>query len=157
MSDDSPERGVMQWVDLPPVWLAGFAVLAWGQARVIPAPIFGSWAVPVGWALVVLGVALGVAAVVQMLRHRTTVIPRRAPRDLVTGGIFALSRNPIYLGDALILTGVTFVFNALLGVALVPIFIAVIQKRFILPEEARIAQQFGTPYHEYTNRVRRWV
>lgn len=148
---------MLRWIDLPPIWMAGFAALAWAQSKLLPLPVFGPWADPLGWVLVALGVAIGGAAVVQFLLQRTTVIPRRAPNELVTGGIYRLSRNPIYLGDLLFLTGLVLIWDAALGVVLVPLFITVIQKRFIEGEERAIAQQFGEAYQSYSRKVRRWL
>jgi protein-S-isoprenylcysteine O-methyltransferase Ste14 len=67
----------------------------------------------------------------------TTIIPRRNPSALVTGGLFAWSRNPIYLADALILLGAILWLDAVLALPLVAGFVWLIQTRFIRDEEAR--------------------
>jgi len=145
------------WLDLPPVWLAGAAALAWGQARLLPAGGRGAWADWLGYGLIALGLLIAVAAVFEFLRHRTTVVPGRTPQALVQSGIYRLSRNPIYLGDALILAGLCLVWGAVSGVILVPAFMALIQRRFILGEEKRIRAEFGAAFDKYAARVRRWV
>lgn len=147
----------MKYVDLPPVWLAGFLGLGWAQARVVPTPFSGAAGDVAGWVLVAAGLALMTAAVVRMLRRHTTVIPRERPAALVTGGVFALSRNPIYLGDALVLAGCGLIWDSLLALVLVPVFVAVIERRFIRGEEAMLRAAFGADFETYEKRVRRWI
>jgi hypothetical protein len=76
----------------------------------------------------------------EMARARTTVIPRRDPSALVTAGFSAWSRNPIYLADALILTGAILWLDAVLALPLLFSFVWLIQTRFIRDEEARLTR-----------------
>lgn len=144
-------------IDLPPLWLAFFAALAWAQARFLPLAGFGAWGGPAGAALVGLGLALMLAAFVEFRRHRTSVVPHRQPSALITTGVYRFSRNPIYLGDALILAGLCLRWDALPGLLLVPAFMAVISARFIRPEEARLAARFGPDFAAWAARTRRWL
>ena len=73
----------------------------------------------------------------------------------MTGGVFRFSRNPIYLGDSLLLLGATFYFDAVAGIVLVPLFMKVIEKRFIFAEEARLRAGFGENYDRWASVVRR--
>lgn len=150
-------RAVLRWVDLPPMWLALFGALAWGQSQWLPVLRFGGWAEWAGAALIGAGLLSMGAAVAQMFRHKTTVIPRHTPRELVADGIFRLTRNPIYLGDALVLGGLILRWDAVLSVVLVPIFMGLIQRRFIRGEEMRIRDAFGVAFEDYAARVRRWL
>ncbi len=139
--------------DYPPVWLAGAILLAWGQAQVWPLP-----GLPVaGGVLVAAGVALMAVAAVQFARARTTIVPHEAPRVLVSTGVYAISRNPIYLADVLILTGLCVHWGAWPALLLVPVFMVVITARFIKAEEARLRAGFGVVFDEWAGRVRRWV
>ena len=145
----------MKYLDLPPVWLALAAFGAWISRAVWTAgtPLTQG----VGTALVMVGLGLMAVAAVTMMRARTTVIPRRQPQALVAHGIFALTRNPIYLGDALLLTGLCLRWQAPLGLILVPVFAGWITRRFIQPEEARLRATFGPDFAEYEMTVRRWL
>ncbi|GGH46503.1 isoprenylcysteine carboxylmethyltransferase family protein [Frigidibacter albus] len=143
-------------LDYPPIWLAGFAVLAWALGAV-PLRLFGPSGGTVGAGLIGAGLLLMLAAAAQMLLARTTIIPHREPGALVTGGVFRLSRNPIYLADALVLAGVIVLRDAPLAVPLLPLFMAVIQKRFIFGEEARLRAAFGPDFADYAARTRRWL
>lgn len=148
----------MKWIDLPPVWLAGFLALTLGLGRsaLFGAP-FGDWAALPGGLFVGLGLILMALAAVQMARYKTTVIPHREADALVTTGIFGLSRNPIYLGDALVLVGAVLLYGPPVALLLVPVFMFVIRQRFILPEEARLERRFGSDFKDYSLRVRRWI
>ena len=99
---------MMRQIDIPPLWLALALGLAWGLGRV--------WSVSglawVGAGVVLVGAAMMAAAVVAMVLARTTFVPRRDPEALVTAGLFGISRNPIYLADALILLGHRFDANS---------------------------------------------
>ena len=139
--------------DYPPIWLVGFAVLAWGQSRLLPMPGVAG----VGWALTGAGVVLMGIAAAQFRIARTTIVPHEMPTALVTGGVYGLSRNPIYLADALILTGLCVIWGAWPSLVLVPLFCMVITLRFIRPEEARLRARFGPQFEDWAARVRRWV
>jgi len=154
MSHAGP-RGILRWIDLPPVWLAGFIAAAWALSRAVPG-VAGGWADAMGWALIGFGLLLMAAAAGAMFAARTTVHPHDQPEALVRGGIFRLSRNPIYLGDAAILAGAALIFGGA-GLVLVPVFMALIARRFIRREEARLAARFGAEFHDYAARVRRWL
>lgn len=149
----------MKWIDLPPVWLAGFVALAWAQARYLSMGLSfgGVWADLLGGLLVGGGVLLMLLAVTEMRRHRTTIIPHNTPSSLVQSGIFSRTRNPIYLGDAMVLAGLILYFGAVLSLPLIPIFVWVIERRFILPEEGRMRREFRADFARYEGKVRRWV
>lgn len=148
----------MKWIDLPPVWLAGFLAAVWALGQSGAAgPGLGAWAAPAGVALIVAGAVLMFLAVIEMSRHKTTVIPHREADSLVTTGIFRLSRNPIYLGDALVLAGAIVLVGPILSIVLVPVFMWIILHRFIAPEEARLSRRFGADFDRYCQEVRRWI
>lgn len=144
-------------LDWPPLWLACAIALVWVMDRVIPFAGFGTAGAVVAPVLAGLGLALMLAAAMQMWGGRTTVIPRRVPQALVTRGVFRLSRNPIYLGDALILAAAILWWDVPLALPVLLVFMAVIQHRFILPEEVVLRQRFGAAYDLWTAQVRRWI
>ena len=150
---------MMRWIDIPPVWLAGFAALAWIQASRFPMGLGfgGPWADFAGGALVGAGLLLAFLALYEMRRFRTTPIPHREADRLVTTGIFSRSRNPIYLGDALILAGLILRWDAVLSLPLVPVFVWVIERRFVLPEEDRLRRKFRMEFARYCEKTRRWL
>ncbi len=143
----------MKWIDIPPVWLFGFAILTLLSKSVISMTAFPL----VGGVVVLVGLALMVAAVLRMWQAKTTPIPHMQPSALVADGIFAFSRNPIYLGDAIVLGGLAIRWGAPLGLLLIPAFVWVIAQRFIKAEEARLQAGFGAAFADYCKKTRRWL
>jgi len=145
-------------IDMPPVWLAGFVALAWVQATRWPV---GSWSYAMvdllAGVLVGAGLLLAGLALMEMRRARTTIVPHLAPEALVTTGVFNRTRNPIYLGDALVLTGLILFWKAWPSLILVPLFVWLITDRFIRAEEARLRARFGARFETWASRVRRWI
>lgn len=145
-------------VDIPPVWLCLALMAAWVQADYAPiGPGSGPLLRGIGGLLVAVGVAIIVAAALEFLRHRTTIIPHQVPAQIIQRGVFALSRNPIYLGDALILTGLILRWGAWPSLGLVPLFVWWIQVHFIAAEEDRMRTAFGGAFVQYERKVRRWI
>ena len=143
---------MLREIDIPPLWLGLALALSWALSWIWAWPMPG-----IGLALIGLGAVLMVVAVAQMLLSRTTFIPRRNPRALVTAGVFRISRNPIYLADAVILTGAILWLDAVLALPLVASFVWLIQTRFIRDEEARLTEAFGPEFDLWAAHTRRWL
>lgn len=142
--------------DYPKIWLAGFVLAGWLAGRL--APHGPGWLAGWGPVLALAGLALMVWAGWVMRRAHTTVDPHGQPRHLVTSGPFRLSRNPIYVADAMILAGFCLAFRApLAAVLLVADFVLVISARFIPHEEQRLARSFPDAFAAYRQRTRRWL
>jgi protein-S-isoprenylcysteine O-methyltransferase Ste14 len=142
----------MRNIDIPPFWLCAALALSWALSAL------WSWPFPqLGKALVGAGLVLMLSAAAQMILARTSVIPRRDPKTLVSTKLFAISRNPIYLADAIILTGGILYWGAVLALPVIPVFAYLITQRFILAEEARLRVQFGAAFDLWANRVPRWI
>lgn len=149
----------MKWIDIPPVWLLACLALTYlvgAQGGAKSQLMHPSWSA-IGGLLIFAGLALMVLAVVQMWRHNTTVIPHMNADALVQNGIFALTRNPIYLGDVLVLLGCLLRWDALLAVPLVPLLTWILQVRFIVPEEGRLRAAFAADFDKYAQKTRRWI
>lgn len=149
-------RSLVREIDIPPSWLALHIGAAWLVAWVSP-PLFGACGRALGQGLVLLALVVMAGAVLQMTLARTTVIPRRNPSALVTTGLFGLSRNPIYLADAILLTGAILWLDAVLALPLVASFVWLIQSRYIRDEEARLTLAFGPEFDLWAARTRRWL
>lgn len=92
-------------------------------------------------------------------KENTTINPMDLTQTikLVVTGTFALSRNPMYLGLAGILIGVTLFLKAWLGFIAIPIFIMYINKYQIAPEEKILTEKFKDDYISYCSKVKRWI
>jgi len=117
----------MRHLDLPPLWLLAFGVAAWVVAQWDPLGLVfgGAWA-DLAAGLLIGGGLLILFAVVQLRQARTAVLPRREASALVTNGVFSRSRNPIYLGMALILLGWILRLDQPFGLPLLPTFMWII-------------------------------
>lgn len=91
--------------------------------------------------------------------RRTTVDPMRpeGASALVTDGIYALSRNPMYVGMAACSVGVCIFFGWWVGLLMVVVAIGFITQFQIKPEERILADIFGEDYAVYRRHVRRWL
>jgi len=150
---------MLKWIDIPPVWSAGFAALAWWQSgyMTLGLGLGGSWADFAGGLMVGGGVLLMLLAASEMRRQRTTIVPHRDAERLVQSGIFSRTRNPIYLGDVMILAGLILSWDAVLSLPLVPILLWVLERRFVIPEENRLRCKFRADFARYCEKTRRWV
>ena len=110
-------------------------------------------------ALAGLGVAVAVAGVVIFRRHGTTIDPTAPGRAsaLVTSGIYRVTRNPMYLGMALVLLGFAIWTGNLLALALAPVFVVAITRFQIRAEEAALRRLFGGAFDAYAAAVPRWL
>jgi len=148
---------MLRWLDIPPSWLIGAIALAFGVDALWPGLGFGwAWSYWLGNVLIVLGFGAMALALIEFLREKTSFIPRRVPSAFLKDGIYRLTRNPIYLGDALVLAGFILRWDVLVALVLVPLFGALISHRFIAGEEAGLRAAFGDEFDEWCQIVRRW-
>ena len=108
-----------------------------------------------------LGILLGVLLIVRSIKDieaaETTYDPYAASDALVTSGIYRFSRNPGYLGLAVMQIGIAMLFDSLWILFTAALAIAVTTQFVIRLEEAKLAAAFGDAYQAYRQRVRRWI
>lgn len=149
---------LLRLIDMPPVWLIAMASGAFGLDRLIPGLGLGlSWMAWLGNGLIGLGGVTMALAVWEFLRAGTTIIPRQRPSSFLQSGIYRLTRNPIYLGDALVLGGLILRWDVLPALVLVPVFVKIITTRFIIGEEEGLIAIFGDSFKNWAATVRRWL
>ena len=112
-----------------------------------------------GILLLVLGFVILISAVRLFKKDKTTVNPLSPEQatKLVTDGIFKYSRNPMYLGMALVLGSIAVFFNLIGGIILIALFCAYITKFQILPEERAMRDLFSDDFDKYSKVTRRWI
>ncbi len=144
---------------LPPApYAAALAGGWWLDGAVLALPLdLGAAARPFGWLFVGAGLLLFVWTLWAFRRHRTTVNPYQGAAALCTGGPFRFSRNPIYLGDWLILIGASLLLKTAWPLLFAPLIWAMIRYGVIRHEEAHLEAKFGETYRNYKARVRRWL
>lgn len=115
--------------------------------------------VVVALALFTTGVAFMVSGAYAFRRAGTTVNPLtpEASSSLVTGGVYRLSRNPMYVGVATLLLAWAVYLAAPLALLGPLLFVAYITRFQIIPEERALSDKFGTEFLAYCQAVRRWI
>ncbi len=142
----------------PPMWLV-FGILAiFTLNEFYPGLRFTSLASQLlGGVMLVMGLALLVVAGGLFKRAGTDLIPFRNVSALVTDGVYRFTRNPMYLGMALILLGVAVTVGAATALLIPPLFMVIIEWRYIRPEETLLQGLFPEEFPAYCRRVRRWL
>ena len=108
-------------------------------------------------AFIIIGAVLVVLARRQFAQHGQPTDPGRPTSQIVTTGVFSVSRNPLYLGGICILVGIALALN--LPWVLVLLLPALVGCHYVLvaPEERYLAAKFGEQYRTYATAVHRWI
>ena len=106
-----------------------------------------------------IGVLIAVLALRQFKTAETTIDPLTPEEasSLVRSGVFGHSRNPMYVGLILVLTGWCIWLGSLANVLVLVAFFVLITELQIKPEEAALRTLFGKEYEDYCSDVRRWL
>ena len=112
-----------------------------------------------GILLMLLGFVILISTVRLFRKDKTSLNPLSPEQatKLVTDGIFKYSRNPMYLGMALVLGSIAVFFNLIGGIILIALFCAYITKFQIFPEEKAMRDLFPDDFDKYTKATRRWI
>ena len=146
---------------VPPPLVALVAVgLAWWCAHMGDAApsTDRTWQLVLAAALLLQGVVIAMAGVYEFVRVDTTVHPFHPEhtQTVVVRGVYALSRNPMYVGMLLCVAAAVLYLGQPWNVLWCVAFYAYITCFQIQPEERILAQKFGEPYRQYCQQVRRW-
>jgi protein-S-isoprenylcysteine O-methyltransferase Ste14 len=104
-----------------------------------------------------LGLAVGLPAQRLFTRAGTDVKPWKTSSAIVRHGIYRFTRNPMYLGMALLYLGLALALASVSALVLFPVLLAVIQTQVIAREERYLEAKFGEGYRSYKAAVRRWI
>lgn len=132
--------------------VAGLLVDRWRPLPFLPSALAPWIGIPL-----LLCFFVGLAAVVAFRRVNTSPNPWRPTTALVTTGIFARTRNPMYLGMLLLYLGGSCWGNSLWPLFPLPLVLWVMHTGVILREERYLEGRFGEEYRAYKGRVRRWL
>lgn len=148
---------------VPPPVIDGLALLAvlllWKFAPGLQWKISLQFAVFLGFMSITAGLIYALAAVGLFRKKNTTVLPFKPERtsSLVTDGVYTKTRNPMYLGMALIVLGAIFITRQPVGLLALLAACAYLTKFQIQPEEKALEDIFGQEFLDYKKRVRRWI
>ncbi len=109
--------------------------------------------------LVAASILVQILSIGRFRKVGTTINPLQpeSAATLVTDGIFGLTRNPMYLSLALLLLALSVWLGNLIGLVVLAVFVVVITRWQIIPEEQALAAKFGDDFRQYKARVRRWL
>ena len=144
----------------PPLYMAAFLLFMWLLKN--SAPIFtweNGFFESVGVLLITIGLLFDVWSFMGFVKSKTTINPLKPEKanNLVTDRLYRFTRNPMYLGMALILTGWAFYLGGFSSLLLLPGFVFLLTKYQIKPEERILESIFGEEYVRYKTEVRRWI
>lgn len=131
-----------------------YLILFVPSAEVLHDPVI---AMTIGFTVTMLGqiirvITIGLVYIVRGGKNR-----RVYADDLVTTGIFAHCRNPLYVGNILILSGLGIASNSFVFLAVfLPVFLFFYQA-IVLAEEDFLKKKFGKEYFNYRKMVNRWI
>ena len=111
----------------------------------------------IGFLFFIIGTGLNIWADILLKKQKPTVKPYEKPTTLIETGAFKISRNPMYLGLAVILFGAGFILGSATSFVGVILFVAAMEIAFIPQEEKTLLEQFGEKYQVYKKKVRRWI
>lgn len=155
-TDDRPNR--LPW---PPMIYVSAAALALVLNWLAPLPWisgpFGEFLFAVGWLVVAGALAIDIAAMRAMRRARTTIMPNKGSDHLVTSGPFSFTRNPIYVGNTMLMIGIGLIAGIVWFLLLAPVAAYATTKLAIEREERHLDARFGRKYRDYRKKVRRWI
>jgi protein-S-isoprenylcysteine O-methyltransferase Ste14 len=152
-------KGPRVYVPPPLLYVAAFHLAVYLQhLRPLPAARAGGIAVRAAGILFFAAAAFfQFRSLTQFFRTKNTVVTIRPAHSLQTDGIYRISRNPMYVGLALIYLGVACFAGNLWTLLLFPVLLIVVQEFVIKREERYLDAAFGNEYAEYKRRTRRWL
>lgn len=141
----------------PPLLFGGAAILALVVHWLVPLPFPGGITLKVaGAVLAVAAIAIDLLAFSAFRRHQTTILPHRGADHLITTGIYGWSRNPIYLGNLLLVAGCGLLFGIWPLLIAAPIALFATRKLAVEREEQHLAHRFGAAWQAYAKTTHRW-
>jgi protein-S-isoprenylcysteine O-methyltransferase Ste14 len=155
-----PCHSMMRTPIPPPLYAIPTAGVMWLLDRHFPQLRFSGalWIIS-GWSLTAIGIGLPLTAIIIFTRMGTTISPVHPDRarQLVMCGIFAVSRNPMYLGLVFSLAGWAVLLSSPICLLVVWGFARLLVIVQIVPEEIALRERFGDAYEQYTRHVNRWI
>lgn len=144
----------------PPFVYLGALLLGLVAEWLVPLHTFGidwRYLAATGGLLFVVGEALMFAAAGLFRRLGTNVPPSQQTTFLPTTGLYRWTRNPMYLGMAVVYSGLAVAFDAPIALCLLPFVLIAIRTQVITREENYLEAKYGDDYRCYKARVRRWL
>ena len=144
----------------PPAYMLIMAGMMWLLDKFLPLYhwLDSPWN-KLGLIIIGMAVLLDIWSLLLFFRAKTTPNPMKLGNTshLVTIGLYRFSRNPMYLGLLVMLVGWALYLGSLSPLAMLPLFVWLLTKQQIEPEETMLLDKFKQEYRDYQQRVRRWI
>ena len=111
----------------------------------------------IGILFIVAGVFLSIGSAMLFRKLGTNPMPGIRANLIVSKGPFRHTRNPMYLGLIVILTGTSILLGTISPLIVIPIVFFILHTQFVLQEEKWMEEWFGEPYLEYKSKTPRWL
>ena len=144
----------------PLVLVLVLAVAMWFAAMQLPSLAFTlPWRHGLAVTISGVGILFLLAGIYAFQKAKTTLNPTKptATSSIVASGVYRVSRNPMYVGFLLVLTGWAIFLSHPLPFLFLPVFVAYMNRFQISPEERALSAKFGEEYDTYKQSVRRWL
>jgi protein-S-isoprenylcysteine O-methyltransferase Ste14 len=145
---------------IPPLIPLSFIILAWLINRYVyalPIPLADNIQLIIAYVMMAIASVLFAFSLYFFFKTRQNPEPHTPTNALYTGGIFRITRNPIYLGFLVAQVVVAIKLNNLYVILSLPFVFWLLNKWVIDPEEIYLEQLFGPEYLDYKQKVRRWL
>lgn len=109
-----------------------------------------------GFMVIAIALAFDIWAMSLLKSHNTTIMPHKGSSALVSKGPYSFSRNPIYLGNVMLVIGLGFMFGILWHFPLALLGGFLTSLLAIRGEEQHLAHKFPRDWRAYSKKVRRW-
>ncbi|MCU7797151.1 MAG: isoprenylcysteine carboxylmethyltransferase family protein [Candidatus Thiodiazotropha sp. (ex Myrtea spinifera)] len=142
----------------PPIWFLLFAAAIYWTRGLWPLSselMVGSKILSI--VLIVSGLLLAIWAAVTFRSFHTTSHPYAEASCLVTGGPYRHTRNPMYLSLLMCLLALSLWLQSLFALPFSFVFVLVINRYNIVPEEQYLERRFGKAFSDYCTKTRRWL
>jgi protein-S-isoprenylcysteine O-methyltransferase Ste14 len=156
INDYKDRPNTIHW---PPALYLLTLAAAYLLQRIVPLPTWipQPYANQIGWPLFLFGVMVGCVAIFGFRQIGTPVDPTARAARLATDGIYAVTRNPMYVGAVIALLGVGIARGSSWLLILTCGLPLALTRLAIEREEAHLDSRFGDEYRRYKSRVRRWL
>ena len=142
----------------PPLVALAFGFLIYYTKNIFP-KIEIVWGLAFGSFMIIIGLFIILSAIILFKKYKTTITPLNPSNatKLIVNGIYKFSRNPMYLGLLLVLSGISIIQNPIGGLLFIPSFILYLNHFQIIPEESTMLDLFKDDFLKYKENVRRWI
>lgn len=157
MQSETDSKGAA--VKIPPPLIAALVILsAYGLHWLLPLPISTSSLLkPIGYCIVAIALLIIIIAALGFFRAKTHIEPWKPTTSIISNGIYAHSRNPIYLGFCIACVGIGLILNSYWVILSFIPLAGLLYYLVIRLEEKYLQNKFGEEYLTYRQTVRRWL